>query len=64
MLHHLCFINELLYLLLSCSIQVVKEAKNIVIELKESDFDIVTEYDRKVEETLINHIKNKFPNHK
>lgn len=59
MLHY-----ELLYLLLYCAIQVVKEAKNIVIELKESDFDIVTEYDRKVEETLINQIKNKFPNHK
>lgn len=44
--------------------QVVLQAKDIIIEVKDLSFDIVTEYDRKVEETLIKKIRAKYPNHK
>lgn len=40
------------------------EAKNIIIETKEDEHDLVTEYDRKLEEILIFKIKEKYPHHK
>lgn len=34
------------------------------IEYKSSNFDLVTEYDRRCEELLIQGIRNKYPDHK
>ncbi|RZC43180.1 Inositol P domain containing protein [Asbolus verrucosus] len=44
--------------------KVILEAKDIEIETKEEIYDLVTIYDRKVEEVLIEEIKKKFPSHK
>lgn len=44
--------------------KVVSEAKHIVAEVKSDIYDLVTEYDRKVEDILIETIKQKYPNHK
>lgn len=35
-----------------------------IVETKLASWDSVTEYDRKVEDLLINGIRNKFPDHK
>jgi len=35
-----------------------------MIESKTADWDLVTEYDKKVEEILINGLKERFPTHK
>lgn len=42
----------------------IKNACDIKIETKDDDFDLVTEYDKRVEEKLIKKLKNKYPNHK
>lgn len=39
-------------------------SKTKTIETKSSMFDLVTEYDKKVEQMLIEEISNKFPSHK
>ncbi|XP_044262421.1 inositol monophosphatase 1-like [Tribolium madens] len=44
--------------------KVILEAKNIEIETKDEIYDLVTIYDRKVEDVLIKEIKSKYPNHK
>ncbi|XP_043275787.1 inositol monophosphatase 2-like [Venturia canescens] len=46
--------------------KVIAEAidKDKVTETKTIDYDMVTEYDRKVENTLVTSLANKFPNHK
>lgn len=44
--------------------KVILEAKNIEIETKEEIYDLVTIYDRKVEEVLIKEIKTEYPKHK
>lgn len=55
------------------ALSLVKTAGNLIteyregcklFELKSSDIDLVTEIDKKVEETLINGLSNKFPDHK
>lgn len=40
------------------------EAKHVELEYKTDITDLVTEYDRKVEETLIRELKKKYPQHK
>uniref|UniRef100_A0A336MXY0 Inositol-1-monophosphatase n=1 Tax=Culicoides sonorensis TaxID=179676 RepID=A0A336MXY0_CULSO len=59
-----CF-NYVYQLTLECG-ELVKEgaSKTKVIETKEHKHDVVTEYDKKVEEILMNGIKKKFPDHK
>ncbi|XP_017784533.1 PREDICTED: inositol monophosphatase 3-like [Nicrophorus vespilloides] len=45
--------------------QVLLEARDINIETKDNKtWDLVTQYDRKIEDILIKQIKNKFPDHK
>lgn len=46
--------------------KVVKEgfSKTTNVDYKTSSFDLVTEYDRRCEEVLIQGIQNKYPNHK
>lgn len=46
--------------------KVVKEgfSKTKNVDYKTSNFDLVTEYDRRCEELLIQGIKSKYPNHK
>lgn len=55
------------------ALELVKNAGNLITEFttgckvfehKSSDIDLVTEIDKKVEETLINGLSNKFPDHK
>jgi len=44
--------------------KVILEARDIEIETKDEIYDLVTIYDRKVEEILIKQIKQEFPHHK
>lgn len=44
--------------------QLIAEAKDYATECKEFAWDLVTEYDCKVEEILIRKIKEKFSDHK
>lgn len=44
--------------------QLIVEAKDYTTECKDVVWDLVTEYDLKVEETLIKKIKEKFPSHR
>jgi len=44
---------------------VLLEARDLTIEMKDNkNWDLVTQFDRKVEDVLIKQIKNKFPHHK
>lgn len=46
--------------------QVMKEGFNtdLNIEIKDQSWDVVTEYDRKIENYLIENISKKYPSHK
>lgn len=44
-------------------LQVILGAKDYNTVSKELSWDIVTDYDKKVEETLIKKIREKYPNH-
>ena len=44
--------------------QMIVGAKDVVVERKEEIWDLVTQYDRLVEEVLIRKLKEQFPNHK
>lgn len=44
--------------------KVLLEAKDFLVETKEEDYDLVTVYDRKIEEILIRKIKERYPEHK
>nr|XP_022919969.1 inositol monophosphatase 2-like [Onthophagus taurus] len=43
--------------------KIVKEAKNFEVERKEEVWDLVTVYDKKVEDILIEKLKGKYPDH-
>lgn len=43
----------------------MKEATDVKVEFKQDIvYDLVTVYDRKIEEVLIHKIKERYPNHK
>lgn len=46
--------------------EVMKEGFNsdLNIEIKDQSWDVVTEYDRRIENYLIENISKKYPNHK
>lgn len=46
--------------------EVMKEGFNsdLNIEIKDKSWDVVTEYDRRIENYLIENISKKYPNHK
>lgn len=44
--------------------RVIKEAEDIKIETKEEIYDLVTEYDRRVEKVLVKRIKEMYPMHR
>lgn len=51
--------------ILTDSLKVMKEATDVAIEYKKDVIhDLVTVYDRKIEEVIIQNIKEKYPEHK
>ncbi|CAH0558694.1 unnamed protein product [Brassicogethes aeneus] len=58
-----CFMDFVIPLVRNAG-KLLLEAKNFKIETKDESWDLVTIYDRKIEETLILKIKEKYPQHK
>jgi hypothetical protein len=61
-----CIVIQALMIILHFHLQIIKEgiARTKNVDTKLSSWDLVTQYDRRVEKVLVAKISNKFPSHK